>query len=83
MEDLHVIAACMLALTVLSGVGAILSCCKWCFSTSFPSPRASLWQNPFPGLCGKQPKISGSSGSVRGLTTLSNWLALADMNNPL
>nr|AUX13953.1 ORF6 [Barley yellow dwarf virus PAV] len=42
MEDLHVIAACMLALTVLSGVGAILSCCKWCLGSSFPSPRASL-----------------------------------------
>nr|AUX13993.1 ORF6 [Barley yellow dwarf virus PAV] len=42
MEDLHVIAVCILALTVLSGVGAVLSCCHWCCSSPLPPSRASV-----------------------------------------
>ncbi|CAA30496.1 6.7K ORF [Barley yellow dwarf virus-PAV] len=42
MEDLHVIAVCILALTVLSGVGAVLSCCRWCCSNPFPPSLSSV-----------------------------------------
>nr|AUX14011.1 P6 [Barley yellow dwarf virus PAV] len=32
MDDLHVIAVCIFALTVLTGLGAVIGCCAGCLS---------------------------------------------------
>nr|BCG56045.1 P6 protein [Barley yellow dwarf virus] len=35
MDDLHVIAVCILALTVLTGLSAVIGCCAGCLSPPF------------------------------------------------
>nr|pir hypothetical 6.4K protein - barley yellow dwarf virus (isolate P-PAV) [Barley yellow dwarf virus]BAA01790.1 ORF6 [Barley yellow dwarf virus (ISOLATE P-PAV)] len=37
MDDLHVIAVCIFALTVLTGLGAVIGCCAGCLLPP-PSP---------------------------------------------
>nr|BCP56440.1 ORF6 [Barley yellow dwarf virus PAV] len=41
MYDLHVIAVCILALTVLTGLGAVIGCCTGCL-LSPPPFRSSV-----------------------------------------
>nr|BCL01297.1 ORF6 [Barley yellow dwarf virus PAV]BCP56391.1 ORF6 [Barley yellow dwarf virus PAV] len=31
MDDLHIVAVCILSLTVLTGLGAVIGCCAGCF----------------------------------------------------
>nr|CAH18867.1 UF protein [Barley yellow dwarf virus PAV] len=42
MDDLHVIAVCIFALTVLTGLGAVMGCCRWCRSNPFPPSFSSV-----------------------------------------